>query len=336
MKAVVYTRYGGPEVLKPTETAMPAPGPGEALVQVHAAAANTLDWRMMRATPFLARLENGLFRPRITVLGADVAGHVVAVGPQTTRFSPGDAVFGSNFGHGLGGFAEYIRMKESLLAPKPAHVSFAQAAALPTAGLTALQGLRTHGQLQKGQRVLINGASGGVGTFAVQIAKALGAEVTAVCSARNHAMARSIGADHVVDYTQQDFTRSGPQYDLIFCAVGNRSLADYRRALKPQGTCVIAGFTSMRRMLEHTILGPLTSGAGRQRVRHAGTVQQNGDDLAFLQELLQTRQITPVIDRCYPLSDTADAVRYLETGRAQGKVIIAMPDAQTQHPIRPS
>jgi len=195
---------------------------------------------------------------------------------------------------------------------------------VPTAALTALQGLRDKGQIQAGQKVLINGASGGVGTFAVQIAKAFGAEVTAVCSTRNMDMVRSIGADHVIDYTQEDFTQIGQQYDLIYCTVGNRSMSDYQRALAPQGVCVIAGFTSLRLMFEHLVLGQRRSKVGGQQMGLSGTVNPNKADLIFLQELLETDKVVPVIDRCYPLSETAEAIRHLETGRARGKIVITM------------
>jgi len=324
MKAIVYTKYGSPDVLQFTDVEKPTPKDNEVLVKIHAASTNPLDWHLMRAEPFLARLENGLFKPKQTRLGADMAGRVEAVGKNVSRFQPGDEVFGDNFGRGLGAFAEYISMGEDVLASKPANISFEDAAAVPTAALTALQGLRDKGQIQPGQKVLINGASGGVGTFAVQIAKAFGAEVTGVCSTRNMEMVRSIGADHVIDYTQEDFTSSGQQYDLIYCAVGNRTIAEYMRALKPQGICVIAGFTNLRLLFEHMILGPRRSKAGGQQVGLMPTVKPNQNDLMFMKELLETGEVIPVIDRCYPLRETAEAIRYLETGRARGKVVITM------------
>lgn len=324
MKAVVYTTYGSPDVLQFQDVEKPQPQDHEVLVQIQAASANPLDWHLMRAAPFLARLENGLFKPKQTRLGADFAGRVEAVGSKVTQFQPGDAVFGSSFGRGLGAFAEYICVHEEVLVPKPSQVSFDAAAAVPTAALTALQGLRDKGQIQSGQKVLINGASGGVGTFAVQLAKAFGAEVTGVCSTRNLEMVRSIGADHVIDYTQEDFTRNGQQYDLIYCAVGNHSISGYKRALKPQGVCIIAGFTSLRLLFEHMILGPRRSKAGGQRVGLSGTVTPNKADLIFVQELLESGKIVPVIDRCYPLHETAEAIRYLETGRVRGKLVITV------------
>ena len=205
-------------------------------------------------------------------------------------------------------------------------MTFEQAAAVPLAAFTALQGLRDQGQIQAGQKVLMNGASGGVGTFAVQIAKSFGAEVTGVCSTRNLDMVRSIGADHVIDYTQEDFTKNGQQYDLIYCAVGNRSISDYKRALKPQGVCVVAGFTNLRLLFEHMILGPRRSKAGGKRVGLMPTMKPNQQDLVFLKALLEAGKVVPVIDRCYPLSETAEAIRYLETGHARGKVVIKVTD----------
>lgn len=317
MKAIIYTRYGSPDVLQFTEIEKPAPKANEVLVKVYAAAANPLDWHLMRGAPFLARLEGGLFKPKETRLGADLAGRVEAVGAGVTQFKPGDEVFGNMFGHGLGAFAEYCCVPEDALVRKPALVSFENAAAVPVAALTALQGLRNKGQIQAGQKVLINGASGGVGTFAVQIAKAWGAEVTGVCSGRNMEMVRTIGADHVIDYTKEDFTKNGQQYDLIFCAVGNRSIADYKRALKPEGVCAIAGFTTLPLLFQHMTLGG-------KRVGLMQTVKTNQKDLVFMKELLEAGKVVPVIDRCYPLNETAEAIRYLETGRARGKVVITL------------
>lgn len=323
MKAIIYETYGSADVLQFKDIEKPAPKPNEVLVKVHASSANPLDWRMMRATPFLARLENGLFKPKVTRLGADLAGRVEAVGSSVIQFRSGDEVFGDNFGSGLGAFAEYVCVSEDRLALKPSRTSFEDAAAVPLAAMTALQGLQM-GKIQPGQKVLINGASGGVGTFAVQIAKALGAEVTGVCSTRNLDIVRSIGADHVIDYTQEDFTRNGQQYDLIYCAVGNHTITEYKRALKPQGICVIVGFTSLRLMFEHLILGPRRSKAGGQRVGIMGTVKSNKHDLETLRQLLEAGKVTPVIDRCYPLQQVPDALRYLETGRAKGKVVVTV------------
>lgn len=322
MKAIIYTQYGSPDVLQFKDIEKPTPKDNEVLVKIQAASANALDWHFMRAEPFLARLENGLFKPKETKLGADFAGRVEAVGSRVTQFQPGDEVFGSSFGRGLGAFAEYVCVSEDVVVLKPADVSFENAAAIPTAALTAVQGLRDKGQIQSGQKVLINGASGGVGTFAVQIAKAFGAEVTAVSSTRNLDMVRSIGADHTIDYTREDFTNNSQKYDLIYCAVGNHSISDYMRALKPQGVCVIAGFTSLRLLFQHMILGPRKSKVGGQRLGPSGTVNPNKADLLFMQELLESGKVVPVIDRCYPLNETAEAIRYLETGRARGKIVI--------------
>ncbi|MEZ4726213.1 MAG: NAD(P)-dependent alcohol dehydrogenase [Caldilineaceae bacterium] len=245
MKAVVYPTYGSPDVLELRTVEQPAPKDNQVRIKVYAAAANPLDWHRMRGAPFLVRLSDGLRKPKDSRLGADIAGRVEAVGSAVTTFQPGDEVFGEI---GAGGFAEYVCVKETALAPKPANLSFAEAAAAPVAALTALQGLRNHGKLQAGQTVLINGASGGVGTFAVQMAKAFGAQVTGVCSTRNLDLVRSLGADQMIDYTQTDFTKTGQRYDLIFDAVGNQSVAAYRRALTPQGISVVAGFTTLARM----------------------------------------------------------------------------------------
>jgi NADPH:quinone reductase-like Zn-dependent oxidoreductase len=322
MKAVVYHEYGSPDVLRFEDIEKPAPKEHEVLVKLHAASANPLDWHLMRGAPFLARLEAGLFKPKETKLGADIAGQVEAVGNRVTQFQPGDEVFGNTFGHGLGAFAEYICIhEENILALKPANLSFNEAAAVPTAALTALQGLRK-GQIQSGQKVLINGASGGVGTFAIQIAKSFETEVTGVCSARNLNMVRSIGADHVIDYTHEDFTQNGGHYDLIYCAVGNRSISDYMRALKPQGVCVIAGFTTLPLLVEHMILGPRKSKVGGKQVGRMETMEPNKKDLVLVKELIEAGKILPVIDKAYPLNEVPEAIRYLETGRARGKIVI--------------
>jgi NADPH:quinone reductase-like Zn-dependent oxidoreductase len=325
IKAIIYTKYGSPDVLQLKDVEKPAPQDNEVLVKVHAASANPADWHLMRAEPFLARLANGLLKPKNTRLGADVAGRVEAVGSNVTQFQVGDDVFGSLPLHSLGGFAEYVCAKEEALALKPAQLTFEQAAAVPLAAFTALQGLRDKGQIQQGQKVLINGASGGVGTFAVQIAKAFGAaEVTGVCSTRNLEMVRSIGADHVIDYTQADFTQTGQHYDLIFDAVGNRSVSDYQRALNPNGICAIAGFTTLSRLFEHMLLGAWVSKTGSKKIGLMETAKANKKDLLFIKELLEAGKVVPVIDRRYPLAETADAIRYLEAGHAKGKVVITV------------
>lgn len=324
MKAMIYTEYGSPDVIQFKEVEKPTPKDNEVLVKVHAASVNAADWHYLRGTPWLFRLSCGLLKPKNIFLGADVAGRVEAAGKNVTQFQPGDEVFGDLSACGRGAFAEYVCASETALVLKPTNISFAEAAAVPVAAVTALHGLQSRVQIQPGQKILINGASGGVGMFAVQIAKAFGAEVTAVCSTRNIDRMRSIGADHVIDYTQEDFTQNGQQYDLIYCTVGNRSISDYQRALAPQGVCVIAGFTSLRLMFEHMILGPRRSKVGGRRMGLSGTVNPNKADLIFLQKLLETDKVVPVIDRCYPLSETAEAIRYLEIGRARGKIVITM------------
>jgi NADPH:quinone reductase-like Zn-dependent oxidoreductase len=324
MKAIVYTEYGSPDVLQLKEVEKPSPKENEVLVKVYASSLNAADWHLMRAEPFLARLENGLQKPRNTRLGVDIAGRVEAIGDKVTQFRPGDEVFGEKFETGLGGFAEYASVPEKALALKPTSISFEAAAAVPLAALTALQGLRTKGQIQSGQKVLVNGASGGVGTFAVQIAKALGTEVTGVCSGRNLDMVRSIGADHVVDYTKEDFTSNGQQYDLIFDAVGNHSVSDLKRALSPNGICVIAGFTTLSLLFESMLLGPLTSMIGSKKIGRMDTVHTNKEDLLFLKDLLEAGKVVPVIDRSYPLREVPEAIRYLEEEHARGKVVITM------------
>ena len=324
MKAIVYTEYGPPEVLQLKEVEKPTPKDDEVLVKIHAASANPADWHLMRAEPFLARLANGLLKPKNPRLGADIAGRVEAIGRNVTQFQVGDEVFGDMSENGLGGFAEYVCAPEELLALKPAKMTFEQAAAVPLAAFTALQGLRDKGQIQQGQKVLINGASGGVGTFAVQIAKSFGTEVTGVCSTRNLDMVRSIGADHVIDYTQEDFTQNGQRYDLIFDAVGNRSVSDYQRALSPNGICAVAGFTTLSRLFQVIFLGAWVSKTGSKKIGQMETAKPNKKDLIVIKELLETGKVVPVIDRRYPLSEVAEAIRYLEEGHARGKVVITV------------
>jgi NADPH:quinone reductase-like Zn-dependent oxidoreductase len=322
MKAIVYTKYGPPDVLRFKEVAKPAPKDSEVLVKVHAASANAADLHLLRGTPLLFRLSAGLLKPRKRIIGADIAGRVEAVGRNVTQFQAGDEVFGDLSGCGFGGFAEYVCAREDTLVLKPAYLSFQYAAAAPMAAVTALQALRDKGQIKAGQSVLINGASGGVGTFAVQIAKAFGAEVTAVCSTSKVEMARSIGADHVIDYTQEDFTRNGQRYDLILAANGYRSISDYERTLTPRGTYVMSG-GSTKQMFQAMLLGPLRSKSGGKKIGNI-LAKSNPKDLAFVRELLETGKIVPVIDRSYPLNDVAEAIRYLEEGHALGKVVISM------------
>ena len=322
MKAVVYTKYGSPDVLQLKEVEKPTPKDNEVLIRIHAASANAADWHLLRGDPFLLRLGYGLLKPNNTILGADIAGRVEAVGNNVTQFQPGDEVFGDISGCGLGGFAEYVSVPEHAVISKPASMTFEEAAAVPMAAVTALQGLRDKGQIQPGQKVLIHGASGGVGTFAVQIAKAFRAEVTAVCSTRKVDLVRSIGADHVIDYTHEDFTKNGQRYDLILAANGNRSMFEYKRALAPKGRYVVTG-GSMAQLFQAMLLGPLLSTAGRQNMGNV-LARPNQKDLACMKELLEAGKVIPVIDRCYPLSETAEAIRYLEAGHARGKVVITV------------
>jgi NADPH:quinone reductase-like Zn-dependent oxidoreductase len=324
MKAIVYTKYGSPDVLELKEVEKPTPNDDEVLIKVHAAAANPADWHLMRADPFLARLENGLLKPKHTRLGADVAGRVEAIGKNVTQFQVGEEVFGELPLNNLGSFAEYVCVSEEFVALKPANLSFEQAASVPLAAFTALQGLRDKGQIKAGQKVLINGASGGVGTFAVQIAKAFGTEVTGVCSTRNLELVRSIGADHVIDYTKEDFTKNGQQYDLIFDAVGNRSVSELKRALSPRGIVSVAGFTSLSLLFQAMIIGPLLSRNDGQKIGLMATAKVNKKDLLVIKELLETGKVKPVIDKTYSLKEVPEAIRYLETGRARGKVVITV------------
>ena len=324
MKAIQYTEYGSPDVLHLKDIPKPSPKHNEVLVKIHASSANPLDWHLMRGEPFLARIENGWNSPKHPFLGADLAGTIEAVGDGVTEFKVGDAVFGEVFKTGLGAFAEYVCVPTTAIVHKPNNLTFEQVAGVPLAGQTALQGLRNRGDIKAGQQVLINGASGGVGTFAVQIAKALGAEVTGVCSTRNHEMVKSIGADYVIDYNTEDFTQLPKKYDLIFDMVGNRTARELKRALKPNGTCAIGGFTSLPLVFGHMLGAPILSMLSSQDIGMMETVSTNKDDLLFLQELLSAGKLNPVIDRCYPLDETADAIRYLETMRARGKVIVSI------------
>ncbi len=319
MKAIVNTKYGSPDVLKLEEVEKPTLQDNEVLVKVHAASANTADLHFLRGKPFLMRLMGyGLLKPKNTILGSDIAGRVEAVGRNVTQFQQDDEVFGNI----RGGFAEYVCAREDALVLKPANLSFEEAAAVPMAAVTALQGLRDKGQIQPGQKVLIHGASGGVGTFAVQIAKSFGAEVTGVCSTRNVDMARSIGADQVIDYTQEDFTQNGQHYDLILAANGYHPISDYKRALRPKGTYVMTG-GSTTQVFQAMLLGPLISMTGSKKMGNL-MAKLNQKDLAFMKELLEAGKVVPVIDRRYTLSEVPEAIRYLEEGRAKGKVVITV------------
>jgi NADPH:quinone reductase-like Zn-dependent oxidoreductase len=322
MKAIVNTQYGSPDVLQLKEVEKPTPKDNEVLVQVYAASVNAADLHFLRADPFLMRFWSGLLKPKHTILGAAIAGRVEAVGRNAKRFQPGDVVFGDLSDCGRGGFAEYVCASEDALALKPANVTFEQAAAVPLAAVTALQGLRDKGHIQAGQKVLIHGASGGVGTFAVQIAKSFGAEVTAVCSTRNVDAVRSMGADHIIDYTREDFTQSGQLYDLIVAANGNRSISEYKRALSPNGTYVMTG-GSEKQVFQAMLLGPWISRTGTKKMGNL-MAKPSSKDLGFVKELLEEGLVVPVIERCYPLRETAEALRYLEEGHAQGKVVITV------------
>jgi NADPH:quinone reductase-like Zn-dependent oxidoreductase len=323
MKAIVRTGYGPPDILKLEEVHKPTPAEDEVLVQVHAASVNPLDWHFLRGTPFLARVALGPLKPKVKILGADFAGRVEAVGRNAKRFQPGDEVFGDMYMVGLGSFAEYVSVTEDApLVLKPAGITFEEAAAVPAAGVSALQGLRDMGQIQPGQKVLVNGASGGVGTFAVQIAKSYGAEVTGVCSTGNLDLVRSIGADRVIDYTREDFTHDGECYDLILDAVGNRSASDLKSALHPRGICVIIGLTSLVLFCQHLFHGQWISRTGSKKIVLMGEIKSNARDLEFMKKLLESGKVVPVVDRRHTLSQVAEAIRYLEKGHARGKVVI--------------
>ena len=322
MRAIVQDRFGPPDVLELREVERPEAGDGEVLVRVRAASVNPADWYAMTGMPWLARPAMGLRRPRTGRLGVDLAGEVEAVGRNVTRFRPGDAVFGT----GDGTLAEYVAVAEARLAPTPARLSFEQAAAVPVAALTALQGLRNKGRLRPGHQVLVNGASGGVGTFAVQLAKALGAEVTAVCSTRNLDTARSLGADRVVDYTRDDFTRTDRRHDLLLDIAGSRPWADCRRVLTPGGRLVMVGAPKGSRLL-----GPLghIARVGLASLPAGQTVvffisKSSSEDLVALAELLEAGTVTPCVERTYPLTEAAEALRHLGEGHARGKLVVTV------------
>ena len=319
MKAIVYTKYGPPDVLQLKEIQKPAPRDDEVQIKVRAAAANPLDWHFMRATPFLMRFISGLLKPKNKILGADIAGQVEAVGTKVKQFQAGDEVYGdiSN-----SGFAEYVCVTEDKLVLKPGNLSFDATAAIPVAGLTALQCLRDQGKIQAGQKVLINGASGGVGTFAVQIAKYFGADVTGVCSTRNVDMLCSIGADQVIDYTREDFTQNGQLHDLVLDNVGNRSVSDIKRILSSNGTYLLNGYSPA--LMLHLMLQSRKSRTRGQTMRNSDVEKANQCDLEFLKQLVEAGNVVPVIDRVYPLSEVAEAIRYLEEGHARGKVVITV------------
>jgi NADPH:quinone reductase-like Zn-dependent oxidoreductase len=324
MKAIVCPKYGSPDVLQLQEVAKPIPQDNEVLVRIYAASINARDWRFMRANPFFIRLvPGGLLQPKNKILGADVAGRVEAIGSNVRQFKPDDEVFGYLPGAtGRGTFAEYVCADEKAITLKPANLTFEQAAAVPEAAMTALQGLRDKGHIQPGQKVLINGASGGVGTFAVQIAKAFGAEVTAVCSTRNLEMVRSLGADHVIDYEVEDFTQNGQQYDLILAVNGYHPISDYLRALSPDGTYVVVG-GSMFQLFQAASNGKRISKTGGQKT-YVVSLEHNKKDLILIKELLESGKIIPIIDGCYPLRKTPEAFWYFEKVHPKGKVVITM------------
>ena len=322
MKAIVSNKYGPPDTLELTEVEKPIPKDNQVLVKIHAASINFGNLVLLKGEPFLARFAFGLFKPKYRIPGGDIAGQVEAVGKNVQQFKPGDDVFGDLSGFGWGGFAEYVSVPESALAFKPANLSYEEAAAAPMAGVTALQGLRDKGKIQSGQKVLINGASGGVGTFAVQIAKSLGAEVTGVCSPRNLDILQSIGADHAIDYTKDDFTQEADKYDLILGVNGHKPISAYKHTLNPNGIFVHVGGSSAQ-MFQAMTLGPWISMTGSKKM---GTFLQrpNQKDLLFLKELLDAGKVKPVIDKCYKLSEVPEAFRYFEEGHAQGKVVITV------------
>jgi NADPH:quinone reductase-like Zn-dependent oxidoreductase len=323
MKAIVYTRYGPPDVLQLSDVEKPEPKEDQVQVKVLAASVNALDYRRFEKKSTMGRLvEERSIKSVGRVLGADISGVVETVGANVKQFQPGDEVFGVSAGS-RGGFAECACAAENQIALKPTNLLFEAAAAVPVAAVTALQGLRDKGQIQPGQRVLIVGASGGVGTFAVQIARSFGAEVTALCSSRNLATARSIGADHVIDYTTEDFTQNGQYYGLIFAVNGNHPLSVYQRLLNTRGTYICAG-GALPQIMQAMLLGPLVSIISRKKMGFMGISHIDQNDLVYLGELLEDGKVVPVIDRCYPLSEVAEAIKYLAEGHAKGKVVITV------------
>jgi len=322
MKAIVCTEYGSPNVLKLKEVEKPIPKDDEVLVKIYASSVNAADWHLLTADIFLVRLNMGLFKPKYAILGADIAGQVETVGKSVKYFKPGDAVFGNIFSHGFGGFAEYVSVPENALVLKPNNLSYEQSAAVPLAAVSALQGLRDLGHIQPGQKVLINGASGGVGSFAVQIAKSFGAEVTAVCSTKNLDTARLLGAEFVIDYTKEDFTQHGKQYNLILAVNGYHPISAYKRALAPGGVYIMAGGFPVQ-IFQALLMGRLMSITGGKKLVPL-TAKPNQKDLMLIKVLLEEGKLKPVIDRQYPLSEVADALKYLGEGHAKGKIVITM------------
>jgi NADPH:quinone reductase-like Zn-dependent oxidoreductase len=332
MKAILYTKYGPTNVLRLKEVEKPTSKDNEVLVKIYATTVTPGDVIVVKGEPFPVRFWSGLLGPKHKIPGKEIAGRVEVVGKNVTQFKPGDDVFGDLSVCGLGAFAEYVSVPEDALALKPANLTFEEAAAVPESAVVALQGLRDHGKIQPGQNVLINGTSGGVGSFAVQIAKSFGAEVTAVCSTRNLDRARSLGADHVIDYTQEDFTQNGKQYDLILAANGYHPISDYRRALSPEGTFVATG-GSMAQTFEALLQGPIISMRGSKKMGNM-LVKPNKDDLIFVKNLIEAGKVVPTIDRRWPLNEFAEAFRYLEEGHAQGKVVLTVHQAELDKSLR--
>ena len=323
MKAMIYTQYGSPDGLRLVDMPKPIPKTGEVLVKIHAAAVNSADIRLLRGQPFIVRLTGyGMFKPKHTILGSDIAGRVEAVGSGVTEFKPGDFVYGDLSNDGMGGFAEYVAAPQAVLAPMPSTLRFEEAAAVPLAGITALQALRDKGQVRAGERVAINGASGGVGTFAVQIAHALGADVTAISSASKLELLKELGAAQVIDYASEDFTERVGQYDVILGINGYHSLAHYARALKPGGRYVMVGGTDAQ-IFEAMLRAPLMPKRDGKRLGNL-MAKTTSADLRALAALIERGAVKPVIERCYPLADTAEALRYLEAGHARGKLVIQL------------
>lgn len=321
MKAIVCTKYGSPDVLELKEVEQPTPKDNEVLVKVHAASVNYSNLALVKGEPFVARLGFGLLKPKHKIPGSDIAGRVEAIGKNVKQFRSGDEVFGDLSACGRGGFAEYVCVPENALALKPANLTFEEAAAVPEAAIVALQGLRDKGHIQAGQKVLIYGASGGIGTFAVQIAKYFGAKVTGVCSTRNLDMVRSIGADHVIDYTKEDFTKNGQRYDLILATAGYRSIFNYKQALNRRGIYVCTG-GAMAQIFQALLLGSWISMTGSKKM--GSMMVKPNKDLVFMKELIEAKKVKPIIDRRYMLSEVAEALRYYGEGHAKGKVVITL------------
>lgn len=322
MKAVVYHKYGPPDVLKVEDVETPSPKDNDVLIKVHATSVNSWDWDLLNGTPFLVRLVGGgLSKPKIHILGCDVAGTVEAIGKKVTQFKIGDEVFGDLSGGNWGGFAEYVCAQEKELTLKPAGISFEQAASLPQAAVMALQGIRDHGKVKPGHKVLINGAGGGIGSFAIQMAKELGAEITGVDSAQKFDIMKSLGANHVIDYKQEDFTKNGKQYDLVLDVVGHHSIYDYKRSLTPTGIYrMIGGPTPL--IFQSVFVAPFITMFSKKKM--GILAQETNKDLAYLAELVETGKLDPIIDKVFPLSQTADALQYLGDGKALGKVVVTV------------